>query len=151
MEGYMGYFTAGVEVALGLVIMIGFGRKLKLCYVAGPVLMMIGVWRGLQTALPENEIINGWLSWVVKGIAAAILIILMIVLLTVRRREEKEFKEKEARGEHVETYDLPIEVQEQLREEALKKQKRAQKLYDSYDDFDYDHQEKYEKQSDSDE
>ena len=65
----VGYFTAGVMMLLGVLLITKYGREMKLCYVAGGVFIILGVWWVLNTMYPEHPIIGGWLGWVVKGVA----------------------------------------------------------------------------------
>lgn len=111
----MGYFTAGVMILLGIVLIVKFGREMKICYPAGGVFVLLGAWWALSTMYPENPVINGWVNWVVKGVAAAMLIVMGIVFFVGRKKEVDKFKAS--------------------KEEA--KEKRTT-MYENYDDFQYE-------------
>ncbi len=108
----LGYFTAGIMLVLGVLLMVKFGREAKIFYPVGGVFVILGIWWGLSTLYPENEVITGWCGWVVKGLGAVALIALAIYFFVVRKREVDKFN-------------------------ASKEPKRTT-LYENYDDFQYD-------------
>lgn len=108
----VGYFTAGILMLLGFVLIILCGKETKLCYVGGSVFVLLGIWWLLDTMYPDHPIINGWVGWVVKGIAAAALVLLGVYYFVFRKREVTQFQD-------------------------AKTEKRTT-LYDTYDDFQYD-------------
>lgn len=109
----MGYFTAGVLILLGVVLIVKFGRELKACYPAGGVFILLGVWWALNTLYPEHPVINGWLGWVVKGLTAGVLVVMAILFFVKRKREVEEFN-------------------------ASKEESKRTTMYENYDDFQYD-------------
>ena len=102
---------------LGVLLITKYGRELKLCYVAGGVFIILGVWWVLNTMYPEHPIIDGWLGWVVKGVAAAALVGLALYFFVHRKREVDEFKASK---------------------EAAKNKKERTTMYDHYDDYKYE-------------
>ena len=108
----VGYFTAGVMLLLGLVLITKYGRELKLCYVAGGVFIVLGIWWAINTMYPDNPIIDGWLGWVVKGVAAAALVGLALYFFVHRKKEVEEFK--------------------------ASKEKKRETMYEQYDDYKYE-------------
>lgn len=116
----VGYFTAGVLLLLGVLLIVKFGREMKLCYVGGGVFVMLGIWWALNTLYPNHPIIDGWLGWAVKIVSGIALAVMAAWFFIVRKREIVKFKE----------------------EEELKKNggkpKNNYHLYDNYDDYKYD-------------
>jgi hypothetical protein len=109
----LGYFTAGVLILLGVLLMVKYGREMKVCYPAGAVFVILGIWWALNTLYPENPIIDGWLGWTVKCVAGAALLGLAVYFFVVRKKEVDRF-------------------------EAEKEGNKRTTLYDNYDDFQFD-------------
>ena len=109
----MGYFTAGVMILLGVILIVKFGRELKICYPAGGVFVLLGVWWALNTMYPEHPVISGWLGWVVKGVAAAMLIVMAVMFFVKLKKEVDAFN-------------------------ASKEKPKRTTMYENYDDFQYD-------------
>lgn len=107
----MGYFTAGVMMLLGVLLIVKYGRELKVCYPAGGMFIVLGIWWVLNTIYLENPIIDGWLGWVVKIATGVMLAALAAYFFIVRKKEVEEFK-------------------------ASKEPKKTS-MYEKYDDYDY--------------
>ena len=109
----MSYFTAGIFMVLGLVLIVKFGREWKPCFAAGGMFIILGVWWLLNTLYPEHPIIDGWLGWAVKIAAAVVLVGLAVLFMIERKREVAKFRAE-------------------MDEEAAKKQETMYKRYDNY-------------------
>lgn len=88
----MGYFTAGIFILLGLVLILRLGREWKACYPAGGMFIVLGIWWALNELYPEHPIIDGWLGWAVKIAAAVTLVGLGIYFFIERKREVAKFR-----------------------------------------------------------
>ena len=115
----MSYFTAGIFMVLGLVLIVKFGREWKPCFAAGGMFIILGVWWVLNTLYPEHPIIDGWLGWAVKIAAAVTLVGLAILFMIERKREVAKFRAE-------------------MDAEAAKKE---ESMYKRYDDFIYEEEE----------
>lgn len=119
MVGLSGYFTAGIFMVLGLILIILLGRQYKMCYLAGGASIVLGVWWALNTIYPDHPIINGWVGWVVKIGVGCSLIPLAIDFFIVNKKERAKFKEEKEAAK-------------------AKEEEKRQSLYETYDDVKYE-------------
>jgi hypothetical protein len=112
----LGYFTAGVLMVLGLLLIVKFGRVWKPLFAAGGILIILGGWWAANEFWPEHPFIDGWLGWAVKIAAAVVLVGLGILFMIERKREVAKFRAE-------------------MDAEAAKKQEQ---MYKRYDDYKYD-------------
>lgn len=124
----MSYFTAGVFMVLGLLLIVKFGREWKPCFAAGGMFIILGIWWVLNELYPEHPIIDGWLGWAVKIAAGVVLVGLAILFMIERKREVAKFRAE-------------------MDAEAAKKE---ESMYKRYDDFIYDDDVKVKKIDDDD-
>lgn len=121
----MSYFTAGVLVVLGILLMVFFVKSSKLYIPVGAVCILLGLWWGFSAYLPEDHPVNGWIGVLIKVIAGVCLAALFLVLLFTQKKERAAFKEQQEREE---MGDNPPP--------------KRTGLYDKYEDYDYEEQDK---------